>query len=43
MIEVNCETDFVSKDLNFLEFCKKVLLSSKEALHQENILDKFIN
>ena len=40
MIEVNCETDFVSKDLNFLEFCKKVLLSSKEALHQENILDK---
>ncbi|BGI51144.1 MAG: translation elongation factor Ts [Arsenophonus endosymbiont of Ceratovacuna japonica] len=27
LIELNCETDFVSKDINFITFCKKILQS----------------
>ena len=35
MVEVNCETDFVAKDKNFLNFCNKVLESAQE-LHNSD-------
>ena len=35
MVEVNCETDFVAKDKNFLNFCNKVLESAQE-LHKSD-------
>jgi elongation factor Ts len=39
LVEVNCETDFVSKDENFLKFCNQVLIASKNSL-EGDILEK---
>ena len=39
MIEVNCETDFVAKDENFISFCNSVLSYSKELVEEENSLE----
>jgi len=39
LVEVNCETDFVSKDENFLKFCNQVLIASKNNL-EGDILEK---
>ena len=36
MLEVNCETDFVAKDTNFVNFVKAV---AKAILHDKNIVD----
>ncbi len=42
MVEVNCETDFVAKDKNFLNFCNKVLESAQD-LHSSDELLKRIS
>ena len=39
MVEVNCETDFVAKDENFLTFCDSVMSHSKELIEDENPLE----
>ena len=38
LIEVNCETDFVSKDKNFLQFCEQVLKTSIDSHNKDNLL-----
>lgn len=37
--EVNCETDFVAKDENFLDFCQNSLDYASENSTKENLLD----
>ena len=39
-VEVNCETDFVAKDENFINFCEETLKVAVEASSDENLLDK---
>ena len=39
LLEVNCETDFVSKDKNFLDFCKKVLEVAEASDASEDLLE----
>ena len=39
-VEVNCETDFVAKDENFINFCEETLKVAVEASSEENLLDK---
>ena len=40
MVEVNCETDFVAKDKNFLSFCNQVLESAQEPLNRDELLKR---
>ena len=40
MVEVNCETDFVAKDKNFLNFCNKVLESAQEFYNSDELLKR---
>ena len=39
-VEVNCETDFVAKDENFINFCEETLKVAAEASSEENLLDE---
>jgi len=39
-VEVNCETDFVAKDENFINFCEETLRVAVEASSEENLLDE---
>ena len=39
-VEVNCETDFVAKDENFINFCEEALKVAAETSSNENLLDK---
>ena len=39
-VEVNCETDFVAKDENFINFCEETLKVAVETSSDENILKK---
>ena len=39
-VEVNCETDFVAKDENFINFCEETLKVAVEASSGENLLDE---
>ena len=39
-VEVNCETDFVAKDENFINFCEETLKVAVEASSEENLSDK---
>ena len=39
-VEVNCETDFVAKDENFINFCEEALKVAVEASSEENLLDE---
>ena len=39
-VEVNCETDFVAKDENFINFCEETLKVAVEASTEENLLDE---
>ena len=39
-VEVNCETDFVAKDENFINFCEETLKVAVENSSDENILKK---
>ena len=39
-LEVNCETDFVAKDENFINFCEETLKVAVEASSEENLLDE---
>ncbi len=39
-VEVNCETDFVAKDENFINFCEETLKFAVESSSQENLLNK---
>ena len=39
-VEVNCETDFVAKDENFINFCEETLKVAIEASSEENLLDE---
>ena len=39
-VEVNCETDFVAKDENFINFCEETLRVAVEASSKENLLDE---
>ena len=39
LLEVNCETDFVSKDKHFLDFCKKVLKVAEASDASEDLLE----
>ena len=39
-VEVNCETDFVAKDENFINFCEETLKVAVEASSEENLLDE---
>ena len=39
-VEVNCETDFVAKDQNFLDFCNETLSSATKKSSSENILEE---
>ncbi len=39
-VEVNCETDFVAKDENFINFCEEALKVAVETSSDENLLDK---
>ena len=38
-VEVNCETDFVAKDENFINFCEEALKVAVETSSEENLLD----
>ena len=38
-VEVNCETDFVAKDENFINFCEQALKIAVETSSKENLLD----
>ena len=38
-VEVNCETDFVAKDDNFISFCNETLNNAIEQSPKENLLD----
>ncbi|MDC2965184.1 translation elongation factor Ts [Gammaproteobacteria bacterium] len=39
-IEVNCETDFVAKDENFINFCEEALKVAVDTPSKENLLDE---
>ena len=39
-VEVNCETDFVAKDENFINFCEEALKVAVDTSSEENLLDK---
>ena len=39
-VEVNCETDFVAKDQNFLDFCNETLALATNKSSSENILEE---
>ena len=39
-VEVNCETDFVAKDENFINFCEEALKVAIDSSSNENLLDK---
>ena len=39
-VEVNCETDFVAKDENFINFCEEALKVDVETSSTENLLDE---
>ena len=39
-VEVNCETDFVAKDENFINFCEEALKVAVDTPSEENLLDK---
>ena len=39
-VEVNCETDFVAKDQNFLDFCNETLALATHKSSSENILEE---
>ena len=39
-VEVNCETDFVSKDENFINFCEEALKVAVDTPSKENLLDE---
>ena len=39
-VEVNCETDFVAKDENFINFCEEALKVAVDTPSKENLLDK---
>ncbi len=39
-VEVNCETDFVAKDENFINFCEQALKVAVETSSKENLLDQ---
>ena len=39
-VEVNCETDFVAKDENFINFCEEALKVAIDTSSEENLLDK---
>ena len=42
-VEVNCETDFVAKDNNFIDFCNESLNFAIENLDKENLLEEVSN
>ena len=39
-VEVNCETDFVAKDENFINFCEETLKVAVDASSEVNLLDE---
>ena len=39
-VEVNCETDFVAKDENFINFCEEALKVAVDISSEENLLDE---
>ena len=39
-VEVNCETDFVAKDENFINFCEEALKVAVETSSNKNLLDE---
>ena len=39
-VEVNCETDFVAKDENFINFCEEALKVAVDTPSEENLLDE---
>ena len=39
-VEVNCETDFVAKDENFINFCEEALKVAVETSSKEDLLDR---
>jgi len=39
-VEVNCETDFVAKDENFINFCQEALQVAVDIPSDENLLDE---
>ena len=39
-VEVNCETDFVAKDENFINFCEEALKVAIETSSKEDLLDR---
>ena len=39
-VEVNCETDFVAKDENFINFCEEALKVAVDSSSEENLLDE---
>ena len=39
-VEVNCETDFVAKDENFINFCEETLKNAVENSSEENLLNE---
>ena len=39
-VEVNCETDFVAKDENFINFCEEALKVAVETPSNKNLLDE---
>ena len=43
MVEVNCETDFVAKDGNFLEFCNKVAQAALDVNTLDELLAKEVD
>ena len=42
-VEINCETDFVAKDNNFIDFCNESLNLAIENLDKENLLEEVSN
>ncbi len=42
-VEINCETDFVAKDNNFIDFCNESLNFAIENLDKENLLEEVNN
>ena len=39
-VEVNCETDFVAKDENFINFCEEALKAAVDTSSEDNLLDE---
>ncbi|MDA9724964.1 translation elongation factor Ts [Gammaproteobacteria bacterium] len=39
-VEVNCETDFVAKDENFINFCEEALKVAVDSSSEENLLEE---